>query len=113
MEHQPASVAGEKIEDLRVHTERLVEALSIYRLCISDFQTEMQNLLLGDLFKGHRAEVRKPLDEKYRAITLDDHVALQKFFDDTDWGKLMKAAEESAKNPNAAAAPAKASFGPN
>jgi hypothetical protein len=99
LDNQLWSVPEEReFEIIREQTELFQEALSMHELYILDFQTEMQNMLLGDMFKGHKVEGRKPLQEKYRTVKLDDHVALREYFENTDWGKGIKATEESARN---------------
>jgi hypothetical protein len=52
-----------------------------------DLLIELQNALLGDLFKS-KLPSRKPLDPSRRAIVLDKHRELEQWFrTETSWGK--------------------------
>lgn len=51
-----------------------------------DFLTEMQNVLLGDLY-GNRLEPRQPIDPTRRTVTLDQVQDLEAWFSaNTAWG---------------------------
>ncbi len=80
--------------------EDALDTLSMY---VTDFQVEMQNLLLADLF-GHKADHRKPIDPRKFVVRLDQRDALmQRFQDDTDWGRLEQASNENVRRRLAAA----------
>jgi hypothetical protein len=81
------------LKDLEQLGETTIGAVTTVVSYVDDFQNAMQNLLLGDLF-GNRVEHRKPLDPAFRAITLDDHEALDRYFrNDTPWGTSVAEAE--------------------
>jgi hypothetical protein len=66
---------------------------------VSDFQVEMQSLLLGELF-GRKALPREPLDPRMFAVRLDRYDELKRYFEnETAWGRHAKAV-----NANVAAA---------
>lgn len=70
-------------------TLKLVNAGTFLDAYIEDFQIEMQNILLKEMF-GDRAltKRRNPQDAQYRVVTLEDHEAVTKFLiDETDWGR--------------------------
>jgi hypothetical protein len=65
--------------------------------CIEDFLIEMQNLLLGDLFKN-RAKHRVPIDPAARVIRLDQADELEReFLTNTPWGKHVAHWEQRAR----------------
>ena len=57
--------------------------------CVSDLRTEMQNALLGPLFKN-RTPQRKPLDPRYRVVSLNRHKELERYYlEHSSWGTEM------------------------
>jgi hypothetical protein len=82
------------IEELDSLGNGVIDALGLIGNVLFDFQVEMQNLLLGELFSG-RAERRDPLDPKYIVTRIDRHGELLKQFEtQTAWG-LHKAEIEA------------------
>jgi hypothetical protein len=82
--YTPTTIEGAQV--VRTYSDRLIRALDDAVACTEDFLTEMQNVLLGDLY-GHRLEPRQPLDPALRAITLDRAEELEVWFSkNTDWG---------------------------
>jgi PIN domain nuclease of toxin-antitoxin system len=54
---------------------------------VTDFQAELQSLLLGELFE-HRVRIRRPLDPSKFVVRLDDYDRLMDYFDkESAWGK--------------------------
>lgn len=70
-----------EIAEFQAATSKMIDAGSALGAYVHDFQAEMQNLLLGSLF-SHRLPPRKPLDPRYRVVTLDRRVELLKHFDE-------------------------------
>ncbi len=65
----------------------LLDAIDTTGSYVMDFQTEMQNLLLGELFQ-HKARIRVPLDPSKLVLRLDDYGRLMDHFDkESAWGK--------------------------
>lgn len=82
--YTPTTIDGAKV--VRTYSDRLIGALDDATAYTEDFLTEMQNVLLGDLY-GHRLQPRQPLDPALRAITLDRAEELEKWFStNTAWG---------------------------
>jgi hypothetical protein len=71
---------------------------------LSDFEREMQNLLLGDLFR-HQLSPRQPMDPRMRVVTLARYDDLMKHFnEETPWAKAKIEAEERVRKQLAAQA---------
>ncbi|WP_457301244.1 hypothetical protein [Phyllobacterium sp. P5_D12] len=88
------------ISQIDVAANALTEGIGEFGNYIYDFQIDMQNLLLGDLF-SHRIPPREPLNPKYVVARLDDHVALKKYFEtETEWGKHKTEVEERVRKAN-------------
>ncbi|TIP26251.1 MAG: hypothetical protein E5X67_21050 [Mesorhizobium sp.] len=69
---------------------------------VIDMQTEMQNLLLGDLFK-HRLPARAPLDPTRKVLRLENYDKLNDHFNNaTAWGQKKKETEAIVLQQNAA-----------
>lgn len=84
-------VGNDAEQELRDLMEPAFAALSTLDGYVSDFQTEMQALLVGDLFSG-QVEVRQPLDPQAKVIRLADEKALKRFFrEESPWGKQTRA----------------------
>lgn len=93
----PWSVPKEKdLVLVRAATSELEQWLSLQECYILDFQVEMQNALLGDLFKGNKVPNREPIDPKYRVISLKNHEALKQYFEGTGWGKYQEKTKKEA-----------------
>lgn len=93
---KPGSLSGElfpwscppteTIEAVRVAGEELIDALSERTCYLVDFRTEMQNLLVSDLFSG-KAPAREPIDPRHKVISLAKFAELKKYFEnDTEFG---------------------------
>ncbi|MBL0931487.1 MAG: hypothetical protein IBJ15_15395 [Alphaproteobacteria bacterium] len=90
----PAEIVEEAITRARSLSDKALN-LGSY---ISDFQVEMQNLLLADLFNS-KIPPRKPIDPSLKVITLDCHDELKEFFETKSaWGRSKAAAETRAKD---------------
>lgn len=59
--------------------DNATNALITFGSYLFDFQAEMQNLLLGELF-SHRVPPRSPVDPKHIVVTLDRHDELAALF---------------------------------
>jgi hypothetical protein len=74
----PPSAEQEQTFLQRLHD--LLDKLDTAACYVMDFQTEMQNLLLGELFE-HRARIRVPLDSSKVVLCLDDYDRLMGHFE--------------------------------
>lgn len=84
-------------------SSQLIETLADALAYTDDFLTEMQNLLLGDLFDS-ALPAREPIDPNRRAVTLERAAELEKWFNDnTAWGLKIIKAEAKARAHFAAA----------
>lgn len=84
------------ILELEIQGNRVIDAIGMIGSYVDDFQREMQNLLVGDLFP-HRVSPRKPLDPRLFAVSLDRHAELEEHFHtETDWGRFGTEAERRA-----------------
>jgi hypothetical protein len=85
--------------------DELIENLSDVQSYVIDFQTEMQNLLLSDLFE-HRVPTRQPLDPSLIAISLDRHKEIEEHLrTKTAWGRHRMRLEAETKARFADSAP--------
>ena len=83
------------VADVKRVSERVTDTSETLLGYVHDFQIEMQNLLVGDLF-GNRVPPRSPLDPRHRVITLDRHEELQRYFEtETAWGHSRQQTTES------------------
>lgn len=65
---------------------KMTEAMGTLAALVTDFQNEMQTLLVGELF-DNRVAARVPLDPKRVVVTLDRHEELEHHFNTaTAWG---------------------------
>jgi hypothetical protein len=88
-------VHAQKPDELKAKGDAVCAALWNLGTCVGDYQTEMQNALLGELFKGNKAPVRQPLDAAYRPIELAKRDELMAFFDQHEhWGKAKDLATQ-------------------
>jgi hypothetical protein len=66
---------------------------------IVDFQTETQNLLLGELFEN-KVPPRKPIDPSMFALELDRSAELIEHFEkNTDWGRRKAQSDKEVRTP--------------
>lgn len=80
------SVQLQELESLATAYATATMDLTCY---LSDLRTELQMLLLGDLFPANIIPRRQPPDPNVKVITLDPATIriLRQRFDDTDWGR--------------------------
>ena len=72
--------------NMQALAEKLLNALTTLSAYTSDFRTEMQNILVSEVF-GHRAPIRVPIDSRCIVVSLDKHAQLMTYFEtDTSWG---------------------------
>lgn len=85
---RPTNAEAQSVRDMCkavLGHSRLVQAW------VSDFQIEMQSLLLGELF-GRKASPREPVDPKMFAVRLDRYDDLKPYFEnETAWGRTQAA----------------------
>ncbi|MFY0399986.1 hypothetical protein [Brevundimonas naejangsanensis] len=78
---------GAEAKQLKASADLFYEALHNLGYYVADFQTEMQALLVGDLF-GNGVITREPLNPSAKVIRLKDERALRRYFrQETSWGK--------------------------
>lgn len=78
-------------------TQDLIENLFDSTSYSADFDVEMQNLLLSDLF-GRTTPHRIPLDKSHRVIRLENFEELNAYFlTDTDWGRMCNEVDKNVK----------------
>lgn len=97
--HQPLH-PEEIINLLKKRHDPFREAISHLDNWLGDFNIEMQNLLLNNLFKN-KIQHRKPIDKKFFVVTTDEDrlKELNNYFDNhTNWGKARKKSEEHIKS---------------
>lgn len=79
----------------------LVDSLSELSCYVFDFQVELQNLFVGELF-DNQVPVREPIDPKHIVVTLAKHKALASYFDaESPWGKHNRDIREQVGNKQA------------
>jgi hypothetical protein len=86
---------GERLDAIEKRVEREIYAVSLTSAWVGDFQVEMQNLLLGDLFPT-RIPRRDPPDPEQFTIRLDRNVEIEKWFRSSEWGRKGEANEAAA-----------------
>lgn len=75
----------------------LIEAVDKLASFAYDFQGEMQNLLVGELF-GKQVPPRASIDPSYPVIRLEHHAKLEAYFlTDTAWGRSKTKVEEEVR----------------
>jgi len=77
--------------------DAVIEASNTITGYVADYQTAMQNILLGDLFT-YRLPARRPIDPRFVAITLEDSERLDAFFAEQPWGIAMAKSEQDAQD---------------
>ncbi|MBY3559051.1 hypothetical protein [Rhizobium laguerreae] len=88
------------IQALEVATDALIQAIDSFGGFIYDFQIDMQNLLVGELFQ-HRITPREPLDPKIVVARLDDWKKLKGYFENsTAWGKMKDDIDAQVRKAN-------------
>lgn len=93
--YTPPSIEGALT--LQRYSSNLVDVLDTATAYTEDFLTEMQNVLLGDLY-GHHLEPRKPIDPAHRVVTLGQAEYLEAWFrNNTAWGIEAAKAEAQAR----------------
>ncbi|NEJ90299.1 hypothetical protein GR223_30910 [Rhizobium leguminosarum] len=88
------------IQTLKVATDALIKAIDSFGGFMYDFQIDMQNLLVGELFE-HRIAPRQPLDPKIVVARLDDWEKLKAYFENsTAWGKMKNEIDAQVRKAN-------------
>lgn len=82
--------------------DKLTDKLMTLGGFVADFRTEMQNILVGELF-GKRAAPRRPLDPAVVVLELDRFDELSRRLEGTSWGHVKAEAEERVSRDTAAA----------
>lgn len=87
-----------RYEILKAVSHDYSEALMTLDCYITDFQIEMENSLLGELFAA-RVSKRVPIDPRHVVVSLDRHAEVSAYFesDETSWGRYRKAVEERVR----------------
>lgn len=85
--------------------QALQDAVSLAECWLADFQTELQRLLLRDLFEN-RLPYRDAPDPRFFTIRLDRYDQLKKRLGETAWGREAVRLEEQARAKAEAAGPA-------
>jgi hypothetical protein len=75
--YKPPSIEGALA--VRKYSDQLIRAVDDATAYTEDFLTEMQNVLLADLY-GNRLEPRQPIDLTRRTVTLDQAQDLKAWF---------------------------------
>lgn len=89
--------APEKLQEIENGCERLIDRLETLSAWVMDFQREMQNLLLSELF-DHTIPAREPLDPRHIAVSLAKYESQKAYFESqTAWGLWVTEAEERLK----------------
>lgn len=89
----PSDGTLNQINNLFEHLDDALGSLGGY---IDDFEREMQNLLLVDLF-AHKVPMRVPRDPKVKVVELAKHKELTAYFEnETAWGFSKREAEAAA-----------------
>jgi hypothetical protein len=79
-------------------SDRLIRAIDLLGSYTDDFQREMQNLLLQDLFPGNRVSPRDAIDPYFAPVRIDHYtVQMAHFENDTAWGRSKQEAEQRAR----------------
>jgi len=81
-----------EIEELFSQVSTILNNITAW---VEDFLVEIQNLMLGDMFKMPVAH-RKPIDPNQRVIKLDSFDAINAWLEITPWGKERARAEGEA-----------------
>jgi hypothetical protein len=93
--HPPDDQTAQQLETVG---KDFLDALMNLGSYIYDFQVEMQNLLLGELFK-HKVPPRKPIDPDAIVVELERHKELAEYFDKkTAWGRYKAHIESEVRS---------------
>ena len=86
-----------RIAEIKAIGDKLREGIALHRCYLIDFQVEMQNLLLGELFAGNRVTGRTPILARYRTVRLDDVAELEPYFAATDAARAQEQVTRGAE----------------
>jgi hypothetical protein len=86
----------EATEAIKASGDKLEKALLQQACFLIDFQKEVQNLLLGELFKNH-VTPREPIDPEVVVIRLDDREHLVRHFEASEWGRERRQIEVACR----------------
>jgi len=90
--------SAEQVQAIVAASDKLLDRLGTITAYASDFQAEMQNVLIGPLF-GHTVPQRQPIDPKHVVIRLENDALLMRHFqEDTAWGRLTKQTEQNVRD---------------
>lgn len=102
----PRTVTDGRILREEVSLDRLDRAAAILKemhsrlhgvtTLMEDFNVEIQNLLLGDIF-NRRVEHRKPIDPASLVVTVEKHAEITVALADTPWGHMCRDEEAKAQ----------------
>lgn len=93
--YKPPTIEGALA--VRKYGDELIRAADDATAYAEDFLTEMQNVLLGDLY-GNHLEARQPPDPARRAVTLDRAQELDAWFSaNTAWGVQAERVEAGTR----------------
>jgi hypothetical protein len=94
----------DRLGAIEVASNKFIDRLGTMTAYTSDFQAEMQNVLIGPLF-GHTVPRRQPIDPRHVVISLDNDVLLTRHFqEDAAWGRVTKETNARVRNELEAAA---------
>lgn len=86
-----------QLETLEKFGSSFIKAIDLLGSFTYDFQIEMQNLLVGDLF-GKTVPARIPIDPQYPVVTLNNHATLETYFaKNTSWGQNKTLVESDVR----------------
>jgi hypothetical protein len=89
--------SNDQIDAMNAASDKLIDRLGTMTAYSSDFQAEMQNVLIGPLF-GNAVPRRQPLDPRHVVISLANDALLTQYFqEDTPWGRNRKAIEDNVR----------------
>jgi hypothetical protein len=87
----------EQLVGIEAASNELIDRLGSITAYAYDFQTEMQNILVGPLF-GNIVPRRQPIDPRHVVISLENEALLTRYFqEDTAWGRSTNQIEENIR----------------
>ena len=89
-------VTPDRLEHAKTILEAMFKRLGDVGALMEDFNVEIQNLLLGDIF-DRKVEHRKPIDPASMVVTVEGYDEIKAALADTAWGRACQAAEMEAR----------------